>query len=474
LAIAAATAFISPAAAFWRMPCPGRLALERIDPIVAPGAVSNHVHTVSGGSGFGFNTTYEQQRNSACSSCPIKQDLSAYWTPKLYWMNEEGTLFEDVPQAGEGDGTTGGLTVYYEQRYSNTTDEKVLAFPENFRMLAGDPFQRNETNATAAPGQAVSFVCLDYSGVNSEQVLNMPDRNCPDGLRAQVYFPSCWDGVKLDSENHSSHMAYPVGGSYDNGACPPSHPVRLISIFFEVIYQTNLFQDRWFKNGSHPFVFAMGDRTGYGFHGDFVNGWDVNTLQDAIDQCTNDSGLLSDCPVFNDLFSDEECQSCRLPQSVNEEVTGNLTSLPGCQYITSGPAHATVPDCTTAYIGEPEPDDTDVTSSLDWEYVGCANDSTATRTFSGSSTYNDNMTVEYCINYCKGEGYSLAGLEYATQCYCDNKYCDVSREPNPEIYGQCLEPCAGDASQICGGASALSVYKSCDGGSCVNAMFHVN
>merc|ERR1711939_1027884 len=69
-----------PASAFWRMGCPGRLTLERIDPLFAPGSVSGHVHTVSGGSGFGFDTDYEQLRSSACSSCPIKQDLSAYWT----------------------------------------------------------------------------------------------------------------------------------------------------------------------------------------------------------------------------------------------------------------------------------------------------------------------------------------------------------------------------------------------------------
>merc|ERR1711975_190960 len=87
-----------PASAFWRMGCPGRLTLERIDPLFAPGSVSGHVHTVSGGSGFGFDTDYEQLRSSACSSCPIKQDISAYWTPKLYYMSDaEGSSFEDVP-----------------------------------------------------------------------------------------------------------------------------------------------------------------------------------------------------------------------------------------------------------------------------------------------------------------------------------------------------------------------------------------
>ena len=67
--------------AFWRMPCSGRLLLERADPIVNAGKVSGHVHTISGGNGFGFTTSYDQMRASTCSSCPIKEDLSVYWTP---------------------------------------------------------------------------------------------------------------------------------------------------------------------------------------------------------------------------------------------------------------------------------------------------------------------------------------------------------------------------------------------------------
>lgn len=41
--------FATPSSAFWRMPCPGRIVDERADPIVSPGSVSGHVHTISGG-----------------------------------------------------------------------------------------------------------------------------------------------------------------------------------------------------------------------------------------------------------------------------------------------------------------------------------------------------------------------------------------------------------------------------------------
>lgn len=42
---------ILEAEAFWILPCRQRLSLGRIDPIVSPGSISAHVHTIHGGNG---------------------------------------------------------------------------------------------------------------------------------------------------------------------------------------------------------------------------------------------------------------------------------------------------------------------------------------------------------------------------------------------------------------------------------------
>ena len=230
-------AFAAPAQAFWRMPCPGRLMTERVDPIVNPGTMSGHVHTIAGGNGFNINMDYNDTQASGCSSCPIQQDLSNYWTPSLYYMNKNGS-YTLVPQAGDGDGVQGGMTVYYLQR-GGPNNDNITAFPEGFRMLAGTPTLR--TGSEDFTQQAVSYVCLNYSST-SPYTNYLPDQPCPDGLRAQIFFPSCWDGVNLDSADHKSHMAYPTEYSYDNGPCPASHPVHLISIFFETIWSTADFE----------------------------------------------------------------------------------------------------------------------------------------------------------------------------------------------------------------------------------------
>jgi len=462
-------ALAGAANAFWRMPCSGRLLLERADPIVNPGQVAGHVHTISGGNGFDFEMDYGKANASTCSSCPIKKDLSNYWTPKLYYVAEDGT-FEDVPQAGEGDGMTGGMTVYYQQR-GGPNNDKIHAFPNDFRMLAGDSSQRNQTGAEAAPGKAVSFVCLDYKGTSSQSD-SIPDKNCPDGLRAQIYFPSCWDGVNGDSADHKSHMHYPIG-QHDSGSCPESHPVHLISIFFEVIYSIDQFSARWHGSG-HPFVFAQGDRTGYGFHGDFVNGWHQATLQQAVDTCTSDSGTLEDCHVFdNGLFTASEQQACRIPPSIDEKATGTLSALPGCNPATSGPEYAqpqTTCSAAKAVIGKVATYFTDVTSS-GWAYQGCAADDYFVRTLTGASTSSDSMTVKTCAAFCESKGFALAGLEYARECYCGDEYSAEDRAPKTGVLGACAVPCSGAADEICGAAGALSVYKKCEGGSCENASY---
>lgn len=46
--------FTSNVNAFWRLLCDGNVGLARIDPLVAPGGPSDHVHSIKGGSGESF------------------------------------------------------------------------------------------------------------------------------------------------------------------------------------------------------------------------------------------------------------------------------------------------------------------------------------------------------------------------------------------------------------------------------------
>ncbi|KAF2845596.1 WSC-domain-containing protein [Plenodomus tracheiphilus IPT5] len=459
------------------MSCPGRIVRERLDPIVVPGGISSHVHTISGGSGFSANMTYDDARAAKCSSCEIKvrpidqpppspSYKSNYWTPTLMAHLKNGG-FTPVPVAGDPSDTNGGMTVYYLQRPANTSD-KLTAFPPGFRMIAGDPFKRSFDGTQAS--KAISFACL---GTATAETNGFPPYACPGGLRAQVFFPSCWNGKDLDTPDHKSHMSYPISETYNSSPCPADFPIHFTSLFYEVLYDTARFQDEW-VNGKHPFVFANGDPTGYGFHGDFVNGWDVPELQKAIDTCNDDSGAVEKCGAVT-MYTSQQCNACKIPTTVKEETGGMLEKLPGCNPITPGPEPAPHVPCKedTVALGRWKSNYIDLTNK-GWAYVGCGTDSVADRAFPAPNdwTYSANMTVENCIEHCtsssQSEAFTYVALEYGNECFC-GKELEGKYAPVDEIMGSCTMKCAGDAGQICGAASATSIYQKCEeGGACEN------
>ena len=143
-------------------------------------------------------------------------------------------------------------------------------------------------------------------------------------------------------------MAYPDG--IDSGSCPYTHPFRLISIFYEVYFNVAPFNAR---NNGGRFVLANGDPTGYGLHGDFINGWDRSVLDRAVKICTADSGVIEDCPVFRDenrFNNDDDMNKCSAPDPLpGDVVLGTpVQYLPGCVKVTNGPAPATPADVDPA------------------------------------------------------------------------------------------------------------------------------
>jgi hypothetical protein len=391
----------------------------------------------------------------------LQEDRSNYWTPQLYVNFKNGT-FAPVPTVGDPDDAGGGMAVYYLQRRGNDATEKLHAFPEGFRMLAGDAFKRAPTDDSATRG--ISFACL---GANKPETNNIPSYPCPGGLRAQVFFPACWNGKDLDTPDHKSHMSYPVGREYNNGACPPEFPIHMISLFYEILYDTAPFASEWNGN-QHPFVFANGDATGYGMHGDFLNGWDVDVLQDAVDNCNDGSGSVEKCAAFTQ-YTAAECNACRLPSAVGEKTNGALAKLPGCNPLTRGPNRASPTSCSDSVaFGTDTSSYVDMTSSKKWSYVGCGTDNIGDRAFRGPSTNSPSMTVQMCVDFCSKAGYTYAGLEYKAECFCGNQL-DPRYAPRDGFMGACSMSCSGDSSQMCGGWAAMSVYQACGSGACTNA-----
>ncbi|TFK22759.1 hypothetical protein FA15DRAFT_595516 [Coprinopsis marcescibilis] len=309
---------------------------ERIDPVVTPGRVSSHVHSVVGGSNFRMTVSTASLRQSSCTSIPIPQDKSAYWFPHLYFQfMEEWNLFE-FERRGRNMYAKNINDVLLREMLISPPDYlfsdragTTTAFPDDFRMISGDMTLRSYDPKNYAQ-QAVSHLCLDFSGVSTRHT-GLPTRPCPSGIRSQINFPSCWDGKNLDSGDHKGHLAFPSGGP-DSGSCNnPKFSKTVPRVFVEVYWDSNSFEKyrSQAKNSAQPFVFSNGDPTGYGFHADFVNGWDAGVLQKAVDNCHCNPYGDAKCCADQGIFELKTGRHCRITKSIDEATTGTLSKLPG-------------------------------------------------------------------------------------------------------------------------------------------------
>lgn len=65
-ASAALILFAGSTSAFWRLECDGSVGLARLDPLMNPGGVSDHVHSIKGGSGMSILFRFGAVENPSC------------------------------------------------------------------------------------------------------------------------------------------------------------------------------------------------------------------------------------------------------------------------------------------------------------------------------------------------------------------------------------------------------------------------
>lgn len=306
----------------WTVNC-GVLSVQRSDPIVSPGVPSAHVHSIVGGTAFNRTMTgINAAVNSKKTTCDKFTDHSNYWAPQLY--HEKDGMFQLVPFMG--------ANMYYKRFTCDydpnnrwcPTPANAKPFPPGLRMLAGDPDRRTQNNSDQT-NQAILF----ESG-NSGEMYGFP-KTLANNVQMNVRFPSCWDGVNVDSPDHKSHMAYPdpAKGDTMGGMCPQSHPVALFHIGAEFSWDTASLG----LTDSSGLIFSSGDTTGYGGHGDFVQGWtDLTALGNSFNNC---NGIGTGC-AWNSFGTPDG--SMGVKSTLNPEImpvveeigqNGPLSALPG-------------------------------------------------------------------------------------------------------------------------------------------------
>lgn len=92
-----------------------------------------------------------------------------------------------------------------------------------------------------------------------------------------------------------------------------------------------------------------------------------------------------------------------------------------------------------------------------WTYKGCFVDSTNGRILPTQVPDSSSLTIETCIASCKAAGYSVAGAEYSTQCFCGDEVIEGGTLASQD--SDCGMACGGNANEKCGGPSRMSIYS---------------
>jgi hypothetical protein len=228
------------------------------DPIVMhaqPGF--SHSHDFFGNRATDASSTFRSLRGSA-GNCVPADDRSAYWAPTLY---RHGRALRAIQ-----------VQAYYQDffRYG-----RVLPFPSGLRIVAGSP------SATRPQRGIVRWTCKDDQGAGLATIPSCGSK--PVTLR--VSFPDCWDGRRLDSPNHRSHMAYNSAGGKELGPqrCPASHPIVVPALQLNVVYPIH--DGAGVKLASGSVLTA---------HADFFNGWRPSVLQQRVDDVLNGGKACDD------------------------------------------------------------------------------------------------------------------------------------------------------------------------------------
>jgi hypothetical protein len=231
------------------------------DPIVFPArAGRSHLHDFFGNVGVDANTTTASLARAAstCLKGMDEVDKAAYWTPAL--------LHNGRPVSGSPDELR--IDAYYA-----VLDKPlpVRPMPLGLRMVAGDAAAR-----TAQPTDVAHYNCLRFPQGGQVTRSSAAIPSCPPGayLSARIEFPSCWDGVNLDSADHRSHMAYP-----SRQRCPVTHPVGLPALSVRLRWKA--------ARGIPSSQLALSSGGQFSMHADFWNAWSPSVMRWLVDNCLN-------------------------------------------------------------------------------------------------------------------------------------------------------------------------------------------
>ncbi len=254
----------------FRVPC-GYSHMSYDDPIVFPNQPGMaHLHTFFGNTGVNAASTYDSLKTTGNSTClGGSANRTGYWVPTMV-----------DTRYGRPIAPTEAL-FYYKTGYRVPTG-MTQPLPDGLRMITGSarrsqPLPQNK--------RYIYFSCNRPNARGGHDEILPRTQEIPtclpgDFMMVSVMFPQCWDGVNLDSADHTSHMAHAAPQT----GCPLTHPVILpeitLNIHFEILATDDT--SKW-RLASDAYDASMPG--GYSMHSDWMDGWNPEIKRAWSDNC---------------------------------------------------------------------------------------------------------------------------------------------------------------------------------------------
>ena len=92
-----------------------------------------------------------------------------------------------------------------------------------------------------------------------------------------------------------------------------------------------------------------------------------------------------------------------------------------------------------------------------WKSYGCWVDAVRGRILNTQLPDNPQLTLQSCVSACASRGFTIAGAQYHTQCFCGNSIVNGGVKADSE--SQCNTACRGNPGQNCGGPARMSILS---------------
>lgn len=157
----------------------------------------------------------------------------------------------------------------------------------------------------------------------------------------------------------------------------------------------------------------------------------------------NTGSVVAPQAECNMLCGGDQCTTCGAGNRLSVYIQGDAPPP------VSGTATSQVAETTRAPAptGLPE----------GWDYYGCWLDGQQGRILNFQAADDPALTNAKCAAECKDKGYTVAGTQYYTQCFCGHAL--VNGPTNTVAESECNTACGGNSAEFCGGPNRMSVFS---------------